>query len=99
MTTLILTVISFICVIYGALIFKRYHTPFSAKVTVKEECIDDWCRTEAITRMLLGIDVAFLAMYTIGGPYAKLALLAFAAMMLYISVIRYKNNQKYFKNR
>lgn len=97
MTTLILTVISVICVIYGALIFKRYHTPFTAKVTVKEECIDDWCRTEGITRMLLGIDIAFLAMYTSGGAFAKLALLAFAALMLYISLIRYKNNEKYFK--
>lgn len=98
MVTIILTVVSVICLIYGALIYRGSHTPYSAKITVKEGHLDAWCQTEGVARMLLGIDVSFLAVYTAGlGVISTIGLVVFVAMAIYISMIRYNNNQKHFK--
>jgi len=98
MVTIVLLVVSVICLIYGALIYRGSHTPNIAKVATKEGHLDAWCQTEGVARMLLGIDVSFLAVYTAGlGIVSTIGLVIFIAMAVYISMIRYNNNQKHFK--
>lgn len=94
---IILMVISLGCVIYGALIFKRLHTPYIAKTSVKDGHMEAWCKTEGIARMLLGIDISFLAMYNMGGVMARAGLFLFVMMMVFITSMRYKNNGDHFK--
>lgn len=94
---MVLMVISLASVVYGALVFKGMHTPYIARTSVKEGHMDAWCRTEGIARMLLGIDVSFLAMYNMGGVMARAGLFLFVMMMVFITSMRYKNNEDHFK--
>ena len=93
----VLMAISVIVVIYGALIYKRLHTPYMAKATVEEEFIDAWCKTEGITKMLLGIDFALLALYVSETFLKYPGLIAAIALGVYITKLRYDNNAKYLK--
>lgn len=97
MIVVILFVLSVIFMIYGAMIYMRMHTPYVAKVTVKKEFVDAWCRTEGISRMLLGVDVTFLAMYYARMTPVILWIGCFIAVTIYIIIMRYNNNQKYMK--
>lgn len=82
---------------YGALVFKRFHTPFMAKATVEPEYLDAWCKTEGFTKMLLGIDFAFIALYVSETVLKYPGLIAAVAISLYIVKLRYDNNAKYMK--
>lgn len=93
----LLMVVSLGSVIYGALIFTGRHTPYIAKTSVKDGHMEAWCKTEGIARMLLGIDVSFLAMYNMGGIMGRAGLFLFVMMMVFITSMRYKNNGDHFK--
>ncbi len=93
----ILMAISVIVVIYGWLIYKRMHTPYIAKATVEEEFINDWCKTEGITKMLLGIDFALIALYLSETFLKYPGLIGAIALGVYITKLRYDNNAKYLK--
>ena len=93
----ILMAISIGMVIYGAAIFKQIHVPFSAKQTVEPEFLTPWCKTEGVSRMLLGIDISLLAMYMVESPLKYPALVAAIVLAVYITKIRYNNNAKYLK--
>lgn len=93
----VITAISLGFVIYGALIYKRLHTPYMAKATVEEEFIDPWCKTEGISKILLGIDCAFIALYLSEGILKYIGIAGFIALSIYITYIRYQNNAKYLK--
>lgn len=83
--------------IYGWLIFKRFHTPFMAKATVEEEFINEWCKTEGITKMLLGVDIALLTLYFSETFLKYVGIVAAIALGAYITKLRYDNNAKYLK--
>ena len=93
----VLMLISVIVVIYGALVFKRMHTPYMAKATVQEEFMNEWCKTEGITKMLLGIDFACLGLYVSETFLKWPGLIAAIALGIYITKLRYDNNAKYLK--
>lgn len=84
-------------VIYGYLIMKRFHTPYIAKATVEEEFMDAWCKTEGVTKMLLGIDIACLALYLTDTFLKYPGLIAAIVLGVYITKLRYDNNAKYLK--
>ncbi len=88
---------SLISVIYGFLINKRYHTPLLAKSAVEEEFIDDWCKTEGISKMVLGIDFVFIAMYFTDTSFKFPGLIIGILLAVYITKMRYGNNAKYMK--
>lgn len=93
----VLMIISVVVVIYGALIYKRLHTPYMAKATVEEEFINEWCKTEGISKMLLGIDFACLALYVSETFLKYPGLIAAIVLAVYITKMRYDNNAKYLK--
>jgi len=83
--------------IYGWLIYKRFHTPFMAKATVEEEFMDAWCKTEGVTKMLLGLDIACLTLYFSDSFLKYVGIGAAIALGVYITKLRYDNNAKYLK--
>lgn len=89
--------ISVCMAIYGWLIYKRFHTPFIAKATVEEEFINEWCKTEGITKILLGVDIAFLTLYFTESFLKYVGIAAAIALGAYITKLRYDNNAKYLK--
>lgn len=89
--------LSIVFVAYGALVYKRFHTPFMAKATVEPEYLDAWCKTEGFTKMLLGIDLACIALYVSETALKYPGLIAAAVLSLYIVKLRYDNNARYMK--
>lgn len=93
----LLMAISVLVVIYGWLIYKRKHTPYMAKATVEEEFINEWCKTEGITKMLLGIDFALISLYVTESFLKYPGLIGAIVLSIYITKLRYDNNAKYLK--
>lgn len=96
--TFALLVISLIFVVYGALVYRRIWTPIGAKVLVEPEFIEEWCKSEGMTKIMWGVDIAFYAMYNakVFLPYLWLGL--FLVLTVYNIYKGYLNNQKYMKN-
>ena len=97
MTVLFFMVVSLGFLIYGALVYKGIYTPIGSKFMVEDENRDAWCKSEGFTKILWGIDVAFLTMYLAGGFLPYLWLGCFLVLTIYIIILAYKNNQKYMK--
>ena len=57
---LLLSVCSIGFLIYGALVVSGIYTPISSKILVEDEERAKWCHTEGVTKMLWGLDLAFL---------------------------------------
>ena len=94
---LLLSVCSIGFLIYGALVVSGIYTPISSKILVEDEERAKWCHTEGVTKMLWGLDLAFLALYfqQVFLPVVWQAL--FLILTVYIIILAYKNNQKYMK--
>ena len=88
----LLSVCSIGFLIYGALVVSGIYTPISSKILVEDEERAKWCHTEGVTKMLWGLDLAFLVMYLCR---------VFPAKIHYqkrkIIIMAYKNNGKYLK--
>ena len=56
-----------------------------------------WCHTEGVTKMLWGLDLAFLVMYLCRVFPAFLWLGLFLVLTIVIIIMAYKNNGKYLK--
>lgn len=97
MIIFVLMAISVVMAIYGWLIYKRFHTPYMAKATVEEEFIDAWCKTEGITKILLGADIALLTFYFSETFLKYIGIGAAIILAVYITKLRYDNNAKYLK--
>ena len=93
----VLMAISIVMVVYGWLVYKRFHTPFLAKATVEEEFINEWCKTEGITKILLGIDFSLISLYFSETFLKYPGLIAAVVLAVYITKLRYDNNAKYLK--
>lgn len=83
--------------IYGGLVYRGIYTPVSSKILIEDENRKEWCKNEGFTKILWGIDVAFLAMYFAGVLLPYLWLGCFLVLTIYIIIIAYKNNEKYMK--
>ena len=81
---LLLSVCSIGFLIYGALL-------------VEDEERAKWCHTEGVTKMLWGLDLAFLVMYLCRVFPAFLWLGLFLVLTIVIIIMAYKNNGKYLK--
>ena len=93
---LLLSVCSIGFLIYGALVVSGIYTPISSKILVEDEERAKWCHTEGVTKMLWGLDLAFLVMYLCRVFPAFLWLGLFLVLTIVI-IMAYKNNGKYLK--
>jgi len=64
---------------------------------VEDEERAKWCHTEGVTKMLWGLDLAFLVMYLCRVFPAFLWLGLFLVLTIVIIIMAYKNNGKYLK--
>lgn len=94
---LLLSVCSIGFLIYGALVVSGIYTPISSKILVEDEERAKWCHTEGVTKMLWGLDLAFLVMYLCRVFPAFLWLGLFLVLTIVIIIMAYKNNGKYLK--
>ena len=94
---LLLSVCSIGFLIYGALVVSGIYTPISSKILVEDEERAKWCHTEGVTKMLWGLELAFLVMYLCRVFPAFLWLGLFLVLTIVIIIMAYKNNGKYLK--
>ena len=97
MIVLLFLIISLCFLIYGGLVTSGIYTPIGSKILIEDEDRRAWCKTEGYTKILWGLDLAFLAMYLQGAFLPLLWQICFLVMTVYIIIIAYKNNRKYLK--
>ena len=97
MVVIFLTIVSILFLIYGGLVISGLFVPISSKILIEDEDRGKWCKTEGFTKILWGLDLAFLSMHLQGIFPAFLWFICFLVMTVYIILMAYKNNQKYMK--
>lgn len=90
-------ILSVLFLLYGGLVASGRLVPPTSKLLIEDEERGAWCKMEGYTKILWGLDLAFLAIYLqkIFIPYLWLGL--FLVLTVYIIVITYKNNLKHMK--
>ncbi len=97
MIVLFFMLLSIIFLIYGALVTTGKFVPPTSKLLIEDEERAAWCKTEGLTKIFWGLDMAFLSIYLYGAFLPVLWLGLFLVFTVYIIITTYKNNQKYMK--
>ena len=97
MTVLFFWIVSVGFLLYGCLVAAGKFVPPTSKILIEDEERNAWCKTEGFTKIMWGLDLAFLAMYLQKVFLPVLWLVVFLVFTVYIILVTFKNNQKHMK--